>query len=392
MTIYRARKRSTQLIGLSLVVVALAVGTLIGIVVASSDHRPIARHRSTNPPARRPTSVTQAPAILSLSAVSPTDGTTQVPPTNPITASFSFALAKNSPLPSLIPPTPGAWHIKGASLSFQPSTAFVPLTEMTLAIPGGPTGVQAANGGHLSQSVIEHFRIENGSVLRLQQLLSLLDYSPLAWTPTATPIGSQDANAQQAALYSPPAGLFTWRNRAWPVQLRALWKPSEFNVFTRGLVMSFQADHGLNPNGHVGPGVWSALLAAVANNSGNSGGYNYALAHKSAPELLTIYHNGHVILQSPANTGISTSPTPNGTFPVYTRLRRQVMRGSNPNGSRYADLVQFIAYFHGNDAVHYMSRADYGIPQSLGCIELPLVDAAHAWPYLAYGTLVTVIN
>ena len=143
---------------------------------------------------------------------------------------------------------------------------------------------------------------------------------------------------------------------------------------------------------HIGPGLWSELVGALAANTVNTGGYDYALANKGAPEMLTIYHDGHVVVRSPANTGVAASPTPDGTFPVNTRLRRQIMRGTNPNGQHYADLVQYIAYLHGNDAVHYMDRADYGIPQSLGCIELPLADAARAWPYLAYGTLVTIIN
>jgi peptidoglycan hydrolase-like protein with peptidoglycan-binding domain len=268
----------------------------------------------------------------------------------------------------------------------------MPLSEITLTVPGGPAGVSAANGGRLGQSVVERFRIENGSLLRLQQLLSVLNYSPLTWAPAAAPIAATDLSAQTAALYSPPAGAFTWRNRGWPARLRAMWQPRIDNVFTRGLVMSFQADHGLSPNGHVGPGLWSALIDVLAANTVNTGGYNYALANKAAPEMLTIYHDGRVMLRSPANTGVAASPTPDGTFPVNTRLRRQIMRGTNPNGQHYADLVQYIAYFHGNDAVHYMDRADYGIPQSLGCIELPLTDAARAWPYLAYGTLVTVIN
>jgi lipoprotein-anchoring transpeptidase ErfK/SrfK len=156
--------------------------------------------------------------------------------------------------------------------------------------------------------------------------------------------------------------------------------------------MSFQADHGLSPSGHVSAALWASLLGALAANTVNTGGYDFALADKSAPEMLTIWHDGQVVLNSPANTGVAASPTPDGTFTVYTRLRSQVMRGTNPGGGKYADLVQYIAYFHGNDAVHYMDRADYGIPQSLGCIELPLVDAARAWPLLAYGTLVTVIN
>ena len=151
-----------------------------------------------------------------------------------------------------------------------------------------------------------------------------------------------------------------------------MWQPGVDNTFTRGLIMSFQADHGLIPNGEVDAGLWTSMIGALAANTVNTGGYNYALADKANPQSLTIYHDGVVVLRSLANMGIAGSPTPDGTFPVYTRLRRQVMRGTNPDGRRYADLVQFIAYFNGNDAVHYMDRADYGIPQSLGCVELPL--------------------
>jgi hypothetical protein len=171
-----------------------------------------------------------------------------------------------------------------------------------------------------------------------------------------------------------------------------MWHLGVNDTFTRGLIMSFQADHALIPNGTIGASLWPALISAVTSHIVNAGGYNYGFASKTAPESLTIYHNGRVVLRSQANTGIGASPTADGTFPVYERLRQQVMRGTNPNGSTYADLVQYIAYFNGNDAVHYMARADYGIPQSLGCIELPLLDAAKAWPYLAYGTLVTIVS
>jgi hypothetical protein len=41
-------------------------------------------------------------------------------------------------------------------------------------------------------------------------------------------------------------------------------------------------------------------------------------------------------------------------------------------------------------AVDYFPRCSYGWPQSLGCVELPLAAAAQAWPYLTYGSLVTV--
>jgi lipoprotein-anchoring transpeptidase ErfK/SrfK len=66
------------------------------------------------------------------------------------------------------------------------------------------------------------------------------------------------------------------------------------------------------------------------------------------------------------------------------------MKGTNPDGTKYADPVQFVAYFRSGEAVHYFPRGSYGWPQSLGCVELTLSDAQQAWPYLTYGSLVTV--
>ena len=91
-----------------------------------------------------------------------------------------------------------------------------------------------------------------------------------------------------------------------------------------------------------------------------------------------------------ANTGISIAPTPVGTFPVYEKLQYQVMSGTNPDGSHYADPVQWVSYFEGGSAVHYIARGSYGSPQSLGCVELPYTAAQEAYPILPYGTLVTV--
>jgi peptidoglycan hydrolase-like protein with peptidoglycan-binding domain len=193
-------------------------------------------------------------------------------------------------------------------------------------------------------------------------------------------------------MYDPPAGTFSWAEQGWPAQLLSLWKPGVYNVFTRGLVMEFQADHGLSVDGEQTAGLWNDLLAAVASGDDNQGGYDYALGDQHQPESLTIWHDAKVVLHVPANTGIAASPTPDGNFNVYARYRSAIMRGTNPDGAKYADPVQYVAYFYDGDAVHYLARADYGIPQSLGCIELDLADAARAWPFLAYGTIVSVIG
>ena len=131
--------------------------------------------------------------------------------------------------------------------------------------------------------------------------------------------------------------------------------------------------------GTASPSLWRALFRAADRGRANRAGYTYAVASKGSPETLTIWHDGHVVLRSDTNTGIPVAPTADGTFPVYLRYRYQI-----------ADPVEYVAYFDGGDAVHYFPRGSYGSPQSLGCVELPIAAAARAWPYLTYGSLVTV--
>jgi peptidoglycan hydrolase-like protein with peptidoglycan-binding domain len=154
--------------------------------------------------------------------------------------------------------------------------------------------------------------------------------------------------------------------------------------------MAFESNQGLAMDGTAGPGVWQALLKAVAKGQNNPNGYTYAVASKASPETLTIWHNGRRVMHTLANTGIPVAPTADGTFPVYLRYSFQIMKGTNPDGSKYADPVSFVAYFNGGDAVHYFPRSSFGWPQSLGCVELPYTQAQRAWPYLTYGSLVTV--
>ncbi len=394
MATYKSRGRRSPVVAVTTIVLVFLAGGVTGAVVSRvlSRATPATTSGGSTPPAVSTSTTTLPPPALSVVSVTPPNGATGVAADAPITVSFSAPLAADSPSPILEPAPSGTWHASGPRFVFTPSTDFSPLSDVTLTLPGGSTGILGTAGGRLPQSETVQFEVANGSVVRIQQLLSLLDYSPLAFVPKGPAVSPNDSAAQLAAAYEPPAGTYRWRNPGWPAQLRAMWQPGMDNVFTRGLIMSFQADHSLTPNGEVGADLWTALIGALATNTVNTGGYNYALANKAAPESLAVYHDGAIVLQTPANTGITASPTADGTFPVYTRLRRQVMRGTNPDGQHYADLVQYIAYFHGNDAVHYMDRADYGIPQSLGCVELPHAAAMRAWPYLAYGTLVTIIN
>jgi hypothetical protein len=343
-----------------------------------------------------PGSATQTASVpLQVVSVTPARRARHVNGAAPVTIAFSTALAADSPTPTLTPDIPGQWsRPTPTQLAFTPKAGFRPHTRVTVRIPGGSDGVRAASGGLLAQPVTTRFRTGAWSLVRLDQLLAELDYLPLTWAPGPgeTSPDAADPSGQRFAAYDPPSGQFTW-NRGYPRELRTFWKPgSAKSLIIQGALIAFENDHGMTKDGVAGPAVWRALFRAEAKGQANKAGYTYARATKYSPETLTIWHNGHRVFHALANTGIPAAPTESGTAPVYLRYRNQIMRGTNPDGSKYADPVQFVAYFRAGEAVHYFPRYSYGSPQSLGCVELPLGDAARAWPFLTYGSLVTVTN
>jgi peptidoglycan hydrolase-like protein with peptidoglycan-binding domain len=337
----------------------------------------------------------QAPAVpLQVVSFTPARLARHVNGASPVQVHFSTALAADSPMPVIKPKTAGSWQGVGtADLTFVPRTNFKPSAHVTVRIPGGTAGVRSAAGGTLPHRVRFRFRVGKYSTLRLEQLLAQLKYLPLKWAPatSVTPAAATDTSAQRSAAFDPPDGVFSWKH-GYPAELRTFWDEGKPSLILQGAVMAFENAHGMAMDGVAGPTVWRAMFKAVAAGQKNAQGYTYARATKYNPETLTIWHNGHIVFHELANTGIPAAPTTSGTAPVYLRYRNQIMRGTNPDGSKYADPVQFVAYFRAGEAVHYFPRGSYGFPQSLGCVELPLDAAAKAWPYLTYGSLVTVTN
>lgn len=334
---------------------------------------------------------TPASAPLSIDAITPPSGSKDTSPAASVDITFSAPLSSSASNPDLSPSWPGQWVRTAPNvLHFSPASPFPPGAPVTVTVPAGPSGPHGNNGATLSAPVSIRFTVAVGSTLRLQQLLALAGYLPLTWAATSSGPPASDAVGQAAAAVTPPAGTFAWSSPGWPSSLTGLWQQGSANVITRGAVMAFQSAHQLTVDGVAGPQLWTALLASVAAGQTNTSGYTYALANKTSPETFTVWHNGTVAVRTAANTGISAAPTVDGTFPVYERLRRQTMRGANPDGSSYADPVEWVAYFNGGDAMHYIPRSTFGSPQSLGCVEVPYGAGAQAWPLLLYGTLVTV--
>ena len=115
---------------------------------------------------------------------------------------------------------------------------------------------------------------------------------------------------------------------------------------------------------------------------------------KQLPETLTLFENGAPTMVGIAvNTGAPGADTVDGTYPVFEHVTSSRMQGTNPDGSTYDDPnVPWASYFNGGDALHGFVRATYGSPQSNGCVEMPIANAAQVWPLTPIGTLVTVVG
>jgi peptidoglycan hydrolase-like protein with peptidoglycan-binding domain len=369
------------------IVLVLVAGVWVAMTHASAQPAAAAN----KPSASASPSATVAP--LQLVSANPASGDTGVSGVTDISMTFSAPVALDSPLPTITPSVPGAWHGTGTdTLEFVPSAGFSQSVSVQIDIPGGRQGVRSISGGLLASPRQVSFETGTYQSARLDELLAQLGYLPLTWTavPGAVVPAAGDALGQLEAAYNPPMGAFSWQS-GYPSELQNLWdNGATDSLIIRGAVMAFESDQGLAMDGVAGPQVWATLLKAVAAGQDDPNGYTYAIASEGSPETLTIWHNGQIVQHSLANTGIQAAPTTLGTAPVYLRYRNQIMRGTNPDGTKYADPVQFVAYFRGGEAVHWYPRGSYGWPQSLGCVELDMADAQHAWPYLTYGSLVTV--
>jgi hypothetical protein len=316
-----------------------------------------------------------------------------IAPRSSIRLTFSRTVSEviGAARPQFSASVPGSWRSGDShTLVFTPSGFGFPLaSDLRVELPR-ELGVTVGAAVRPARSI--GWKVAGGSFLRLQQLLATLGYLPVSWTPAAGPV-PQRLLAQIDAAVSPPAGSFSWRYANTPPELQRLWVPARPNQITRGAVMLVEHTHQLAVDGFAGAQVWRALLADAIAGKQYRGGYSYVYVHRNLPQRLTLWHNGNAVLTSPGNTGVPAAPTQLGSYPVFEHIPVGTMSGTNPDGSHYHDPgIRWISYFHGGDALHSFTRASFGTPQSLGCVELPLATAAKLWPYTPIGTLVTIEN
>ena len=382
------RVRIIGLAGVILVLLAAGLWIALSHAKAQSTADGSADHHAVRTDA--------AKVPLKVVSVTPATGTRGVNGAASIKVTFSTKLAADTTMPTVRPKIAGAWRQAGSdAVEFVPARGFTQHARVRVSIPGGATGMTSASGRQLAQSTVVRFRVGAYSRARVAELLAQLGYLPLRWTPASgqsSPSLGTGFPAQLSAAYTAPSGSYTWK-LGYPQRLHQFWNNgAEAGMIMHGAVMAFEADHAMTMDGIVGPAVWKALLRAAARDNANHHGYTYAVASQHTPEYLTVWHNGRILLHTLANTGIPAAPTTIGTAAVYLKYSFQIMRGTNPDGSKYADPVSWVSYFRAGEAVHYFPRGGYGYQQSLGCVELPMAQAHYIWPYMTYGTLVTVTN
>ena len=337
------------------------------------------------------TMISWFPAGGSASAVAtPTPGA-QILPHTALMLSFSKPVDKvlGNSKPVLTPSTPGTWEaINSHAIRFQPTGAGYGLAaHVSVALPNG---VQLVGAQSTGSATAASWTVPGGTTTRLQQLLSILGYLPFNFKYASGHGVGLSASAQETAAVKPPDGTFHWRYGNVPSQLKSFWSPGAFGTMTKGALMAFQTDHGLTADGVPGIAAWKSLINAAIEGKRSSFGYTYVSVN-IASQTLHLWHSGKNVMSTAVNTGIASAPTATGTYPVFEHLPVTTMSGTNPDGSHYSDPgIQWVSYFNGGDALHSFTRAQYGFPQSLGCVEMALAPAAQVYPYTPIGTLVTV--
>jgi len=365
-----------------IVVVAGAGGYILGHRGAKKGIPPASANSRGDP--ETTTSSTLPP--FSVTGSVPANGASTVPSDSEISLSFSAPVTLGSVMPSVTPALAGSWRrSSNTTLEFDPTAPMIPYTEEVVTVLPGSNSIRGPNGRSLSSPFSLKFSVAPGSTERLQQLLAQLSFLPLAFTASGpSPPPNQMAD--------PQPGSFSWRWSALPSSLMSLWTEGSPNEITKGAIMQFESQNGLTVDGLAGPMVWLTVLKDVASNTADTAPYVYVSVSKVLPESLTLYNNGTAqFVGVPVNTGAPGADTADGTFAVFEHVVSSVMKGTNPDGSTYDDPnVPWASFFNGGDALHGFVRATYGSPQSNGCVEMSVADAALLWPLTPIGTLVTV--
>lgn len=344
-----------------------------------------------------------APAVV---ATDPSVDGGPVPPTATLEIATSTERGVDLRRARLSPPVPGRWRWCATDdLCFDPAETFPMGAVETLQLPLRLHRAEEIRPA-TNETFTMTFRVARESVGLAQFLLATLGYLPLRPRAALQPVpgpASRGATTRRTPTSATTddgtslAASLGWRWPSIPASLRALWSPGKTTVLTVGAIVQFDRVEGITSGSYppysatMTPAFWRALLAAALAGHRDPDDYAYAMVSEQQPEQLVLWSDGQDAVTTLVNTGIPGGATPTGTWAVYLRYPEQTMRGTTVTGQPYVyPDVKDVSYFEGNFALHAFPRAQYGYPQSQGCVELPPTVAPAVYRLLHYGSLVTV--
>jgi peptidoglycan hydrolase-like protein with peptidoglycan-binding domain len=309
--------------------------------------------------------------------------------------------ASFSPRPTLTPAVAGSWTTRGDSEVFTPASTLDPCASYTLTIAAASTAIAHSPLGKRREVTLN---VACPPVKGLQQMLAKLDYLPYAahssarvedMVRTGEAADTSRATSAHEARHIAAIDAFDPSHSRLHARVSDA-PPLEYGAMdetTKGAVMVFQSDHGIEPTGTPDKATWTALLRAAEQDQRSRSPYTFVTVSESIPETLEVHRGSHVVLSTPANTGVPGAETAQGIFPIFSRFASTTMTGTNPDGSKYSDPgVPWVNYFNGGDAVHGFPRGSYGTPQSNGCVELPIGTAQTVYGMLELGDIIEVMS
>lgn len=109
-------------------------------------------------------------------------------------------------------------------------------------------------------------------------------------------------------------------------------------------------------------------------------------------QSLTLWEGGHPAWSTLVSTGVTGAETPTGLYKVEYKMDATRMVGTNPSGHHY-DLpgVPWVMPFMGDYTLHGAYWRDtYGVPQSNGCVSMPVPAAKYLYDRTPVGTTIRI--
>jgi lipoprotein-anchoring transpeptidase ErfK/SrfK len=104
-------------------------------------------------------------------------------------------------------------------------------------------------------------------------------------------------------------------------------------------------------------------------------------------QMLYAYENGQVVYSSAISSGLPATPTPRGTYRIFSKSRSATMSGPG----YYLPAVPCISRFVNGYSIHGTYwHSNFGHPMSHGCVNLPTPSACWVFDWAPMGTPVVV--